>query len=223
LITVDHNLKLKGNFPMTTKTLDVETITAHEILELAERLSPSDLRWLNDRLTRLAEPDKRESQHLHAKISPSPEVMDQLEMAVDNHDGRTYRHLMDQIDWFLAPADVLNRAIGLAIHVGDMRRSKILTELGLKRFPDHQQIARTALLFHPRPARVAKTTRHPSLNWFRDSMQWIQQHVGMYEIGHWLAVSPGELVADAPTRDELEAKLDMLEERKPVLIYKVIP
>ncbi len=150
--------------------------------------------------------------------------MDQLEAAVDNQDGGVYRHLMDQIDWRLAPADVLDRAIGFAIHVGDMKRGKALTELGLTHFPEHQQIARTALLFHPRPARVAKTARHPSPNWFRDSIKWIQQHVDRYEIGHWLAVSLGELVADAPTRNELETKLDMLgEERKPVLIYKVIP
>lgn len=208
---------------MTTTTFDKKTLTAYEVLELAEKLSLSDLQWLSDQLTRLTEHNGRKSPPLHTTLSPSPENMEQLESAVDNQDGNAYRHLMDQIDWRLASADELDRAIGFAIRAGDLKRGKILTELGLTRFPDHQQIARTALLFHPRPARVAKTTRHPSPNWFRDSMQWIQQHVGMYEIGHWLAVSPGELVADAPTRDELEAKLDMLEERKPVLIYKVIP
>jgi hypothetical protein len=179
---------------------------------------------LSAELTRLAEHDERKSQHLHAKISPSSEVMDQLEAAVDNHDGRTYRHLMDQINWLLAPADVLDRAIGLAIHVGDMKRSKALTDLGLKRFPEHQQIARTALLFHPRPARVTTTAWRPPPNWFRDSMEWIRQHVDEYETGHWLAVRPGELVAEAPTRDELETKLGMLgDDRKSVLVYKVIP
>ncbi len=82
---------------MTTKILGIETITAPEVLELAERLSPSDLRWLSAQLTCLAEHDEREAQHRHAHISPSAEVMDQLEAAVDTYDGRAYRYLMDQI------------------------------------------------------------------------------------------------------------------------------
>jgi len=70
------------------------------------------------------------------------------------------------------------------------------------------------------PARVVKTAWRPPRNWFKDSMEWIKQHIDEYEIGHWLAVRPGELVADAPTRDELDRKLTLL--REPCLIYKVI-
>ncbi|MDM8524516.1 hypothetical protein QUF80_14195 [Desulfococcaceae bacterium HSG8] len=55
-------------------------------------------------------------------------------------------------------------------------------------------------------------------------MEWIKQHDNEYQIGHWLAVRPGELVADAPTRDELDKKLSMLpEDKKPYLVYRVIP
>lgn len=159
--------------------------------------------------------------HGQGDLNPK-EVMDRLDSAVQNRDGRTYRRLMDQADWYSAPADVLDRAIGLAIGFGDMKRGKALTELGIRRFPEHEQIARTSLLFNPRPARVVKTPRRP-VNWFRDSMEWIRQHVDEYEIGHWLAVRPGELVADASTRDGLDKKLSILpEDKKPYLVYKVI-
>lgn len=207
---------------MIAKTVHPDSMTAYNILELTKKLPPSDLKWLVRQLGNLS--DRQDSENPNAKISPLPEVMAQLDTAVDKRDGRTYRALMDQTDWHSAPADVLDRAIGLAISFGDMKRGKALTELGRSRFPEHKQIARTSLLFNPRPARVIKTAWHPPRNWFRDSMEWIKQHVNEYEIGHWLAVRPDELVADAPTRDQLDKKLSVLpEDKKPCLIYRVIP
>jgi len=150
--------------------------------------------------------------------------MAQLDVASAKHDGRAYRHLIGQTDWSRASAELLDRAIGLAIGFGDMKRGKELTELGLRRFPEHEKFARASLLFNPRPSKVIKTEWRPPRNWFRDSMEWIRQHIDDYEIGHWLAVRPGELVADAPTRDELDKKLAMSgEDGKPSLVYKVIP
>jgi hypothetical protein len=215
----DIAVKLKGKSPMIAKTVEPDSMTAHNILDMTKKLPPSDLKWLVRQLGNLS--DKQDSENLNA---PSPELIAQPDTAADSRDGRAYRRLMDETDWHSAPADVLDRAIGLALSFGDMKRGKALTELGLRRFPDHKQIARTWLLFNPRPARVIKTAWHPPRNWFRDSMEWIKQHVNEYEIGHWLAVRPGELVADAPTRDELDKKLSVLpEDKKPCLIYSVIP
>lgn len=208
---------------MTAKTVGTDSITAYKIPELSKKFSRNDLQWLVHQLGNLSDNDNRESKNINSKIPPSPDVMDRLDAAVDKHEGQTYRYLMDQTDWHLASADVLDRAIGIALSFGDMKRGKALTELGLSRFPEHEQIARTWLLFNPRPARVIKKTERRPINWFTDSMKWIKQHVNEYEIGHWLAVSPGELIADAPTRDELDKKLSVLpEDRKPYLVYKVI-
>jgi len=156
--------------------------------------------------------------------STDTEVMALLDAAVARRDGRAYRCLTEHTDWSATSAEVLDRAISMAISFGDMRRGKEFTELGLRKFPECRQFVRASLLFNPRPARVVRTPwRHPK-NWFRDSLEWIRQHIDEYEIGHWLAVRPGELIADAPTRDELDKKLAMSgEDGKPSLIYKVIP
>ncbi len=198
----------KGDSPMTTKTNDTDAI----ITEPVEKRSPRDL-------DRLPEKDDWEFQD-----SSSPEIMAQLDVVADKHDGRAYRHLIGQTDWSKASAELLDHAIGIAIRFGDMRRGRALTELGLRRFPGHKPFARASLLFHPRPSKVVSTPWRPPKNWFKDSIEWIRQHIDEYEVGHWLAVRPGERVADAPTRDELDKKLAMSgEDGKPSLIYKVIP
>ncbi|MDM8524515.1 hypothetical protein QUF80_14190 [Desulfococcaceae bacterium HSG8] len=144
---------------MLAKTIDSDSITAYTIWELTKKLSPSDLQWLIRQLGNVS--DKQDSENLNSEIFPSPEVMARLDIAVGNHDRHTYRGLMDQTDWHSAPADVLDQAIGLAISFGDMKRGKELIEPGLSRFPEHKQIARTSLLFNPRPARVVKKAWRP--------------------------------------------------------------
>jgi hypothetical protein len=54
----------------------------------------------------------------------------------------------------------------------------------------------------------------------------LDEHAHEYPLGHWLAVYNGQLVADAPTRNELGDILDELcengQDKRGPLVYKVI-
>ncbi len=118
--------------------------------------------------------------------------------------------MIDQVDWKLASAERLDKAIGIALAFVDMRRVKQLTEIGLARFPENEVFSRVWRLFNPPPARVGKAKWRSSAEALDNSMEWLQEHAHEYEPGHWLAVKSGQLIAEAPTLNELDEILDTL-------------
>ncbi len=146
------------------------------------------------------------------KIAPSEKIISQLETAADNHDHRSYSRLIDQVDWNLASASVIDQTIDIALAFLDTRRAKRLAEIGHKRFPEHKTLARTWRMFNPRPARVAKSRWRSSPKELQASMDWLREHAREYKPGHWLAVKSGQLIADAPTRKELKKIINKLGE-----------
>lgn len=144
------------------------------------------------------------------QITPTDELISQLKATVEQQDNRTYRHLMNQLDWSLASADQLDQAIGVTLALGDTRRARKLTELGRERFPNEDVFARVWRLLNPPPARVVAPRWRSSMSALDASIQWLDQHADEYEPGHWLAVKSGQLVADAPTRQELDKIIESL-------------
>jgi hypothetical protein len=147
---------------------------------------------------------------MNDKIVPSDEIINQLKETAKNQNNRSYSCLMKQIDWELANAEQLDKAIGVALAYVDMKRAKQLTEIGLEHFPDNQIFIRVWRLFNPPPARVGKTKWRSSIEALDASMNWMEEHADEYERGHWLAVKNGDLVADAPTRHELDKIIESL-------------
>lgn len=161
-------------------------------------------------------------------IAPTAELMADLRVAVEEENYRAYRLLVDKIDWRLSDdVDVVDEGIGLMIGYGDMKRAKAVTEMAHQRFPEHKQIARTwDGIFNFRPVRVVKSRRRPMLEEMEATAKWFDQHALEYELGHWLAVYYGQLVAEAPTLDGLLQKVSEQEEQQgeeiPALLHQVI-
>ena len=144
------------------------------------------------------------------KITPSGEIIEQLAIMADNRDSRSYRRLMDKVDWRLASSKLLDKGIDMALAFVDMRRAKTLTEIGLERFPKEEIFSRTWLLFNPRPARIVKSRGRSSPEKLQASMDWLREHAGEYEPGYWLAVKAGQLIASAPTLKELDEIIETI-------------
>ncbi|GEM_PF-4715610 len=128
------------------------------------------------------------------------ETLNQLKTVTDH---RVYDRLMDKVDWQSASAEILDKAIGVALAFGDTRQAKQLTKIGLERFPQHEIFTRVWRLFSSPPARVGKSRSQSSMADLDASMKWIQEHAREYKPGHWLAVKSGQLLAEAPTFNEL--------------------
>lgn len=160
------------------------------------------------------------------KATPTSEIMAELNEAADNTDHHAYHRLINQIDWDLAEADVLDEALGVTISFADMKQTKRLATLGYKRFPEHKGIVGAWKLVNPKPAQVAKKREDTPPNWFKDSMDWLSSHVHDYQKGHWMAVNADSLVTEAPTYAELNQKLAKLRNNSkidgPILVHQVI-
>jgi|GEM_PF-2462231 len=144
------------------------------------------------------------------KIVPSDEIINQLRDMAKNQDYRTYSHLIDQVDWQLASAESLDKTISVTLAFVDMERTKKVTAIGLERFPENEVFTRTWRLFNPRSARVVKTKWQSSPESLEASMKWLQQHVREYKPGYWLAVKAGQLIANAPNREEFDRAIEKL-------------
>lgn len=163
----------------------------------------------------------------NGKTCPTPELIHELRTVAHADNYRAYRRLVNQIDWNLShDAELIDEGIGIMIGYGDMKRAKSLTETAHERFPEHEQIARTLSIFHPPPARVVTPKWRESPESALATWQWLDDHAHDYSIGHWLSVWDGQLVADAPSRSELDKILNTLRQNGtlegPTLIHKVI-
>ena len=75
------------------------------------------------------------------QIALSGALLNQLKKTAEDQDHRSYSRLMRQVDWKLADAEQLDKAIGVALAFVDMQRVKQLTEVGLECFPDQAVFA----------------------------------------------------------------------------------
>lgn len=160
-----------------------------------------------------------------AKLSPTLDLMIDLAKTPYTQDIRTYHRLINQIDWTLADAEVLDKALDVTIAFVDMKKTKQLASIGRERFPEHEGIAGAWKLVNPPPAKIIKSIKKTPPNWHQNVNNWLFEHYHEYQIGHWLAIGNGYLVADASTLDDLLKKLEQLNQNgqdEKVLIEKVI-
>ncbi|MEM7535426.1 MAG: hypothetical protein AAF639_24835 [Chloroflexota bacterium] len=162
------------------------------------------------------------------KIVPTDELMDELWAVAQERNGRVYRRMMKQLDWTVASEEQLRKAIGITLGYVDLRQADYLSQIAIERFPDSQSFASVRKLFEKQPTLKPTKRRGPrsTPGAFKASMEWISEHNDDYEIGHWLAVNNGTLIADASTLDELDEIVDALLGKEllasDTLVYKVI-
>ncbi|MEM7537110.1 MAG: hypothetical protein AAF639_33360 [Chloroflexota bacterium] len=160
-------------------------------------------------------------------VRPSDGLIQELMETAETQSGRAYRRIMKQTDWYLANADQLDKAISASLAFVDLQQAEHLSKIGLERFPKNNVFIRIQPLFSPAPARVVKRRWEPNTpGALQASAKWIREHNDEYEIGHWLAVKDGELIADAPTLKEFDELIESLggEEilARNTIVHKVI-
>ena len=144
-------------------------------------------------------------------IRPSDELIKELMETAETLSGRKYRRMMKEIDWSIATADQLDKAISTSLSFTDLKRAEYLSKIGLERFPDNEVFIRIQPLFNPPPSRVSKRRWAPNTpGALKRSSEWIREHNDEYEIGYWLAVTDGELIAEAPNREEFNKVIESL-------------
>ena len=144
-------------------------------------------------------------------VPPSDELIEELGKTTMPHNGRAYRKLMKQIDWRLGTAEQIDAGLGVSLAFVDLERAKQLAKLGLELYPTYEPFVRVQPLFDPPSSRAIKRKWPRSTpGALETSAAWIREHNDDYELGHWLAVKNGELLADAPTLKELDEKIESL-------------
>jgi hypothetical protein len=123
--------------------------------------------------------------------------------AAEMSDEQALARLVSAIDWSRRPAADFARAIRLALDVGAHRTARQLAAKGVKRFPDSAELATYAELLGP--ARVL-TTDLPADPQVAAETEWLKGHGPEYR-GQWVALRGGELLAAAPTLEELVAQI----------------
>jgi hypothetical protein len=78
------------------------------------------LQWLVRQLGKRS--DRQDSENLNRPASPSSELIDHLDRAVDSRDGRTYRRLMDNV---LSSLKLHGKGLPKFINPGALSTSKI--------------------------------------------------------------------------------------------------
>lgn len=154
-------------------------------------------------------------------LPPSPEIMAKLGGAADNviyprkapYSRRIYRQWIDKVDWLQASPEVLNEAMSITFAFSDTKRMKRLTRIGVERYPDLKLFQQAWKIWERPPMRMVPIRSEESAESFHATYEWLNQHAHEYELGHWLAVKDGKLVADAPTPKELTKILNELREK----------
>ncbi|MEM7531742.1 MAG: hypothetical protein AAF639_06185 [Chloroflexota bacterium] len=145
------------------------------------------------------------------KIAPTDKLVDELWAVAEQRNGRAYRRLMKQLDWTVASEEQITKAIGITLGYVDSKQADYLSQIAIERFPNSQPFANVRKLFEkPTVRRIKRTWPLNTPGALKASAAWIREHNDDYEIGHWLAVKNGELIADAPTRNEFNQIIDSL-------------
>jgi hypothetical protein len=105
------------------------------------------------------------------------------------------------INWYKRSAKDFERAIRLALQAGALLMARQLSELGAQRYPDHAKLQKFARILAP--PRVIDAHLPPDPNAGAD-IEWLKTHADEYR-GQWVAIQGGELLASAPTMQELAA------------------
>ncbi|MEM7539223.1 MAG: hypothetical protein AAF639_44105 [Chloroflexota bacterium] len=157
-------------------------------------------------------------------IAPTDELIEELRATLETMAGRKYRRMMKEIDWYQADRMHLHKAVSTAVSFTDMKQAEYLTDIGLERFPEDNAFQRTKLLFEPPKKMPPPVRRFPrgTPGAIHASAAWIREHNDDYELGHWLAVKNGVLIAEGATREEFDTAVKALGDPE-ILTTRTLP
>jgi len=128
----------------------------------------------------------------------------QLEAVAQAGDDIAFTMAVHKMNWDNRPANDFVRAVRLALLVGAHMIARQLSAEGVKGYPNHPELQRLADLLAP--PKIINAHLPPDPNAYKD-MRWLKTHHDEYQ-GQWVALRGDDLIAVAPSRKELLAKLE---------------
>lgn len=126
-----------------------------------------------------------------------------LEEVAEAEDEAAFLFIGKAIDWSGRTAEEFVRGIKLALKAGALLFARELSSEGVKRYPDHRELQKSArVLAQPKVIR----SDLPPVPSVKANREWLKEHAKDYR-GRWIALRNGELKEDANSFDELVEKV----------------
>lgn len=134
-----------------------------------------------------------------AKRVGQSNVMPRLEEAAESGNETAFLKALTEISWQGRPATEFVHAIKLALKIGAPTAAQRIYTEAISRYQNHPDIQRYARLFAPPRVQTRTSPSNPTL---KANREWLKSHRNEYR-GQWVAVRNGELLAAAPSLEDL--------------------
>ena len=134
--------------------------------------------------------------------------MARLEAAAEVGDERAFWATVQAIDWTTRSPEDFIRTTQLALQAGAYLTARQISVEGAKRYPDHAELQKYARVLAPPKVTRSALPPNPAVS---ADIEWFKTHSAKYR-GQWVAVKNGELLAVAPSIQELKSKVSNLRE-----------
>jgi hypothetical protein len=145
-------------------------------------------------------------------------IADMLEASTGRGDWHVFAEQVEAIDWSALPPSELIQAVKVALNQEWLTSAHTLLERGVALFPENEEIQRINRTLAPP---TTHTVRGEPLRGLVASRAWLRRHADAYH-GQWVAIYDGQLLAAAPSLEELRARIDPLEHPTSTIITRVL-
>ena len=141
--------------------------------------------------------------NLDATTTDNPDyAMAHLAAAAQADDERAFWRAAQAIDWSVRSADDFSQAVQWALQIGAHLVARQLAADGVARYPDSASLQKYARVLAPPNI----TRRAPAQPGVKADIDWFRAYRAEYW-GQWVAVKNGELLAAAPSLQDLQSKV----------------
>jgi hypothetical protein len=145
-------------------------------------------------------------------------LLDQLRSAAETQSRRAFVALVEAADWSIYPPTTLAQAVTMALNQEWLTTALDLARQGAALFPADETVQRIARTLAPP---IAHTVPGEPPHGLAASRSWLRANADAYH-GQWVAVYDGQLLAAAPSLEELRARVDPLERPASTIITRVL-
>lgn len=185
------------------------------VLELIAALAPTPL-WEMLTALREAESVARSSADL-ILADPEARATDAFEVYARAQDREGFAAAISRMSWQHQPADVIARAIDLALSLDLPKQAAEVARAGLARFPDDLRLRQASRVLEPPAIRSTPSLHAGGLN---ASQAWLRDHATPYR-GQWVIVREGRLLGAAPDLGALRTLIEIENDPATTIITRV--
>jgi hypothetical protein len=141
-----------------------------------------------------------------------------LEENARRGDSHLFARQIEVTDWSTRQPDELIQAVRAALNQEWLTIAHKLLERGVALFPENEEIQRIGRTLSPPIVRAVPGKPPQGLS---ASRLWLRAHADAYR-GRWVAIYDGQLLAAAPSLEELRARIAPLEHPTSTIITRVL-